>query len=161
MPVSGTPLRQPLLTREVLRMAMRDYAGDIPHTGETNAVLIDVQFSDAEQDLAIGLAVDRYNLMTPVTNKLAGQLNRALLILGAISFLYDFEAARQVRNQVDAMPGGTAPTGVDNKAALYAQLSDRARTEFMQAARTVKTQENMENCYGGFSSGYPLIRWRY
>lgn len=154
MPVVGTPATGVMLTRDMIRMSLRDIAGGIPNTGVVNVLLDNVEFSDADLENAMAFTVDRYNAMTPVTNASAGSINRFILLKGVIGFLLHSESYRQLRNQATVQDGDVAPIGIDDKQAMYAQLAQLADQQFEQYARGVKTQRNMEAAYGGLGSGY-------
>lgn len=154
MPVTGSPTTAPALTVDMIRMSIRDLAGAIPNTGVVNVLLDNVEFSDAEIQNAVAFTLDRYNAMTPVTNLPLANINRFVLLQGVVSFLLSSESYRQARNQATVQDGDVAPIGVDDKASLYAQMSQMADAKFEQYARGLKTQANMEAVYGGLGSGY-------
>jgi hypothetical protein len=154
MPVTLTPARRSLVTRDEIRITLRDFAGRIDDTGEFNIMLDGVQFSDREIDNAIRFTVSRYNGITPITNITADQINDFTLLCGIICFLLNSESFRQVRNQATIQDGDVPQIGVDDKAPLYAQLASMVCNEFKETAKAQKIQRNMENAYGSIASGY-------
>jgi len=145
MPVQMSQTSEPL-TMDVIRMFLRDQP-------EKNPLLEDVEWSNAEINNAIDLAVARYNVMTPITNNVSVQLNSWMLLTGVCAILFRSEGARQLRNQVQAQDGGVAPVGMDEKESLYARWADWFAQEFERIARAVKMQANMEGGWGGLTSG--------
>ena len=124
-------------------------------------LLGELEFDDADLNRAMQFAVDKYNVMTPQTNVPSpSYLNRWALMAGTCSILLRSEGLRQLRNQLITQDGNIAPVGLDEKQALYMQWADSLQQEFDSLTRQVKTQNNMEACYDGLSSGYRYIgRW--
>jgi len=151
------------LTSGDVREFLRDY-------GEYNILLDNVEFTEDEIEKAMSFAVDRYNLITPITNVTPATFpNRYLLLIGTCIHLLQSEAFLQLRNQATYRDGDVENIGLDDKAALYMQLSDRLNAEWgppsgggMGAAQKIKQQNNMENAYDSLSSGYRYVaygRW--
>lgn len=158
MPVIGTPTRTRLVTREDVRLWLRDFPpGYVPGTGVLNTLLDGVEFSDADVDARLRMSVDRYNTITPVTQLSEDLVPRVLLLYGAAAHLLASESWRQLRNQATAQAEGVVPTGVDDKHALYRGAADALLQQFDLLARPIKTQRNMESMYGGFGSGYAWV----
>lgn len=150
MPVVGTPATPAIITRDQVRMFMRDYA--------PNNILLDApEFSDKDLNLAIEMAVSAFNTVTPQTNftpqSFPLQLTY-LLLIGTARFLLRSESFLQVRNQATVQDGDIAPIGISDKAALYSQLAATLKEEWDELTRGVKTQNNMESAYNSLSSGY-------
>ena len=61
MPVVGTPTTPTVVSKDQVRMFMRDYANN-------NILLDDVQFTDVELNLALAMAASAFNTITPQTN---------------------------------------------------------------------------------------------
>jgi len=143
------------LTVEDLRMFLRDLPSKNP------LLLGELEFSDADLNRAMQFTLDKYNAMTPQTNVPAvTYINRWVLMVGTCSILLRSEGLRQLRNQLITQDGNIAPVGLDEKQALYLQWADNMQAEFDGLARQIKTQNNMEACYDGLSSGYRYIgRW--
>jgi hypothetical protein len=150
IPTNKTPL-----TVEDIRMFLRDLPSKNP------LLLGELEFSDADLTRAMSFAVDKYNAMTPQTNLTdPSYVNRWVLMVCTCSILLRSEGLRQLRNQLITQDGNIAPVGLDEKQALYLQWADNLQAEFDGLVRQIKTQNNMEACYGGLSSGYRYIgRW--
>ncbi len=158
MPVNATPATPPILTKDLVRMFMRDVPGKIPGTGQENILLDDVEFSDEELELAIRFTTSRYNCMTPVSRHGPDSIEEYILLIGTCAFLMKMEVMRQIRNQSNAVDGDVQNVGVDDKAGLYQACSKQLDDEFERYARAVKTQRNMQKAYGSLGSGYRMIR---
>lgn len=131
-------------------MFMRDRA-------PKNILLDDVQFTDAELNLALEMAVSAYNAVTPQTNLTPSTFPthlRYVLLIGVVRFLLMSESFLQVRNQATVQDGDISPIGIDDKAALYAQMAQQLKGEWDELVRGIKTQNNMESAYGTMGSGY-------
>lgn len=150
MPVTATPATPTVVSRAQVRMFMRDRPGN-------NILLDDVQFTDDELNLAIEMTVSAYNAVTPQTSltPIGFPLHlRYVLLVGVARFLLVTESFLQARNQATVQDGDVSPIGIDDKAALYAQLSKNLKDEWDELVRGIKTQNNMESAYGGLGSGY-------
>ncbi len=150
MPVTGTPTTPTVVSKDQVRMFMRDYA-------ENNILLDDVQFTDDELNNALEMAVSAFNAITPQTNMTPSTFPthlRYLLLIGTTRFLLMSESFLQVRNQATVQDGDIAPIGISDKAALYSQLSKQLKDEWDELSRGVKTQNNMESAYNTLGSGY-------
>jgi hypothetical protein len=126
-----------------------------------NILLEDVEFSEDDINLAVKLTLAKYNAMLPQTTVVSpGYLNEYLLLMGVCSILMRSEGVRQVRNQLVTQDGNIAMAGLDEKQAIYAEWAERFNLEFTKMAQDIKMQNNMEECYGSFGSGYRYIgRW--
>ncbi len=150
MPVVGTPTTPTIVSKDQVRMFMRDRA-------PKNILLDDVQFTDAELNLALEMAVSAYNAVTPQTNLTPSTFPthlRYVLLIGVVRFLLMSESFLQVRNQATVQDGDISPIGIDDKAALYAQMAQQLKGEWDELVRGIKTQNNMESAYGTMGSGY-------
>lgn len=131
-------------------MFMRDKA-------PKNILLDDVQFTDDELNLALEMAVSAYNAVTPQTNLTPSTFPthlRYVLLVGVVRFLLMSESFLQVRNQATVQDGDISPIGIDDKAALYAQMAQQLKGEWDELVRGIKTQNNMESAYATLGSGY-------
>lgn len=153
MPVQ-LPDNKFFLTNEAIRMFMRDQ----PHY---NILLDDVEFKDDEINLAMRLALSKYNALLPVSTLATPQyMNEYVLLCGVCAILMRSEGLRQLRNQLITQDGNISMSGLDEKQNLYAEWAERFNTEFTDMAQKIKMQENMESMYAGFGSGYRYIgRW--
>jgi hypothetical protein len=150
MPVVGTPTTPTVVSKDQVRMFMRDYASN-------NILLDDVQFTDNELNLAMEMAVSAFNAVTPQSNYVPQSFPthlRYLLLIGTARFLMMSESFMQVRNQATVQDGDIAPIGISDKAALYSQLSQQLKAEWDELTRGIKTQQNMEGAYATLGSGY-------
>lgn len=154
MPITATPAAPRILSRDDIRLFMRDVAGQISNTGQENILLDNVEFNDDDIERAIRFTVSKYNAITPITLVTAGGINEYVLINGVVCWLLKSEAIRQLRNQATAQQGDVAPIGIDDKTQLYQALAKIFCDEFDIMARAIKTQKNMEAAYGGLGSGY-------
>lgn len=150
MPVTATPTTPTVVTKDQVRMFMRDRA-------DRNILLDTVQFTDDELNLALSMAVSAFNAVTPQTSMTPTTFPshlQYLLLIGTTRFLLQSESFLQARNQATVQDGDIAPIGIDDKAALYSQLSRELKAEWDELVRGVKTQNNMEGAYNTLSSGY-------
>jgi len=150
MPIVGTPTTPTVVSKDQVRMFMRDYANN-------NILLDEVQFTDRELNLALEMAASAFNTVTPQTNFTASSFPlqlRYLLLVGTVRFLLMSESFMQVRNQATVQDGDIAPIGISDKALLYSQLAQQLKGEWDELSRGVKTQNNMEGAYATLGSGY-------
>lgn len=148
MPVVGTPTTPVAVSKDQVRMFLRDRA-------DKNILLDEVQFSDDELNLATEMAVDAFNAVTPQTSFSPSNFpNRYVLLIGTARFLMQSESFLQARNQATYQDGDIAPIGIDDKAQLYAQLAQGLKAEWDDLVRGIKTQNNMEGAYNSLGSGY-------
>jgi hypothetical protein len=150
MPVVASPATPNVVTKDQVRMFMRDRA-------DKNILLDTVQFTDDELNLAMDMAVSSFNTVTPQTNLTSQTFPphlKYLLLIGTTRFLLMSESFLQARNQATVQDGDIAPIGIDDKAQLYAQLSAGLKSEWDELTRGVKTQNNMESAYTTLGSGY-------
>jgi hypothetical protein len=75
-------------------------------------------------------------------------------MLGVAAYLMKSAAFLQLRNQATYQDGDIAPIGIDDKYALYLQMSQALKAEWDELVRQIKTQNNLESAYGWLSSGY-------
>lgn len=150
MPVVASPASPNVVTKDQVRMFMRDRA-------DKNILLDTVQFTDDELNLAMDMAVSGFNAVTPQSNFTPQTFPshlKYLLLIGTTRFLLMSESFLQARNQATVQDGDIAPIGIDDKAQLYAQLAASLKAEFDELTRGVKTQNNMEGAYNSLGSGY-------
>ena len=150
MPVTATPTTPTVVSRDQVRMFMRDRA-------ENNILLDEVQFTDKELELALAMAVSAFNSVTPQSNMTPSSFPQWLmyvLLIGTVRFLLMSESFMQVRNQATVQDGDIAPIGISDKAALYSQLAQNLKQEWDELVRGIKTQNNMESAYNRLGSGY-------
>jgi hypothetical protein len=148
MPVVGTPTTPVVISRDQVRMFMRDRA-------DRNILLDDVQFTDDELNLAAEMATEAFNAVTPQSTFTPSSFpNRYVLLIGTVRFLLNSESFLQIRNQATYSDSDIAPIGISDKAAAYAQLAQQLKAEWDELVRGIKTQSNLEGAYNQLSSGY-------
>jgi hypothetical protein len=148
MSVVGTPTTPFVITRDQVRMFLRDRA-------DQNILLDDVQFSDSELSFAIEMAVESYNAVTPASALTPSNFpNKYVLLIGTVKFLLSSESFLQIRNQATWSDGDVQNLGLHDKAAAYAQLAQQLKAEWDELTRGLKTQQNLEGAYNRLSSGY-------
>lgn len=150
MPVVATPTTPTVVSKDQVRMFMRDRA-------DRNILLDEVQFEDSELNFALEMAVSAFNSVTPqtvFTPMSFPQHLQYVLLIGTVRFLLTSESFMQARNQATVQDGDVSPIGIDDKAALYAQLAKSLRDEWDELVRGIKTQNNMESGYNSLGSGY-------
>lgn len=150
MPVVGSPTTPFIVSKDQVRMFMRDRA-------DKNILLDDVQFTDDELNLAMEMAVSAFNAVTPQTRHSPSSFPehlRYVLLIGTVRFVLMSESFMQVRNQATYQDGDIAPIGIDDKAALYSQMAQGLKAEWDELVRGVKTQNNAESIYTTLGSGY-------
>jgi membrane-bound lytic murein transglycosylase B len=116
-----------------------------------------VEFSNDDIQRAIRFTTSKYNAFTPVSQDPAASLNEYMLLCGVCAILLRSEGLRQNRNELRSQDGNISPVNLDEKQAQYAAWADRLQQDFEFHARNIKTQINMESCYGNISSGYRYI----
>jgi hypothetical protein len=158
MPIVGTPTTPVIVSKDQVRMFLRDRA-------DRNILLDDVQFADEDLNLAIEMATSAFNAVTPqsyFTPSTFPENLQYVLLIGTVRFLLMSESFLQVRNQATYQDGDIAPIGIDDKQAAYAQLAQVLKGEWDELVRGVKTQNNMEGGYNSLGSGYRYVgrlRW--
>jgi hypothetical protein len=159
MPIVGTPTTPVIVSKDQVRMFLRDRA-------DRNILLDDVQFADEDLNLAIEMATSAFNAVTPqsyFTPSTFPENLQYVLLIGTVRFLLMSESFLQVRNQATYQDGDIAPIGIDDKQAAYAQLAQVLKAEWDELVRGVKTQNNMEGAFNSLSSGYRYVgrfsRW--
>lgn len=131
---------------------LRDY-------GEYNLLLDAAEFSPDDVEKAMRFTVSRFNALTPTSTYATSNFpNEWLLLIGTCSHLMQSEAFLQLRNQVTYRDGDVENIGVDDKLALYQQLSANLAKDWNNHAQKIKQQINMESAYGSLSSGYRYLR---
>ena len=150
MPVVGSPTTPVVVSKDQVRMFLRDRA-------DKNILLDDVQFTDDELNFATEMTVSAFNAVTPQTRFTPSSFPehlRYVLLLGTARFLLVSESFLQARNQATYQDGDIAPIGIDDKAALYSQMAASFKAEWDELVRGIKTQNNMESAYATLGSGY-------
>jgi hypothetical protein len=152
VPVVATPTCPFVVSRDQVRMFLRDYAD-----ARGNILLDTVEFTDRDLNLAIEMCVSAYNSVTPMTFLTPQSFPKNLmyvLLLGTTRFLLMSESFAQIRGQLTVQQGNISPVGISDKAMQYSQLAQSLREEWDALVRGVKTQFNMEGAYAVLDSGY-------
>lgn len=107
--------------------------------------------------LCMRFAVETFNGVTPVTFYTVNDFpNMAILLYGTLHHLAIGEVERQLRNQVEFTAQGLN-VAIDNKAAMYQQLSTYYRGLFDSETKAYKTFLNTEQAWGEAFSPYARI----
>lgn len=132
---------------------VRDYIKDRPELNK----LFDREFTDADIDLAIDLAIDDYNNTPPVLANVEYKdfPSLALLFKGVIIYLLQGKQLWYSRNRLPYMDGNIS---IDpyNKAPEYFQLISMLSQEYYNMKMQIKKTQNLENFYGEYKSSYIL-----
>ena len=122
---------------------------------ELNYLLTGQEFSPAQIDLAISLALDEFNVaIQPVTTfQLWNFPSKSILLYGTLAKLLAGQAALYARNQMDYSDGGlTIP--IEERYPLYQQMAGMYQTQFQTMGSAYKVNMNMQDGYGGGFSEY-------
>ena len=140
-------MSNPILTVEQVREHIQDNAED-------NKLIDGVEFSPTQISLAMGLAIDEYNMIIPISNTtLYSFPNKALLMSGTLAKLFAGAAALAARNNMSYSDGGVV-VPVEERFQFYQALAEMYRAAFDQGARAIKLQGNIEDGWGGVRSDY-------
>lgn len=121
---------------------------------EKNRLLDDVEFSDTQIMLAMGIAVDEYNIFIPATAVTIDSFpNKAVLLNGTLAKLFMGQAALLARNHMSYTDGGiTIP--IEERMQLYQSLAAMYQTAFETMGRTIKLQNNIDSNWSIVPSDY-------
>lgn len=153
MPIVATPATPIIVPADDVRRFMRDYP-------DTNILLDNVEFSQADVDQGLRYVTSAYNVVTPMSSiTVDGWPANAsyLVLLGVTWYLVRSESIKQVRNQLTYQAGDVAPIGIDDKFPLYQALAQTLKQEWDELVQQYKIQLNMENGYGSVGSGYRQV----
>ena len=134
----------PLSEKEV-----REYVSDYA----VNNYLIDgEEFSETFITLCMSLCIDTFNNLTPVSRFTDATFpSKTVLLMGTCYHMYQGKAMLLARNTMQYQDGGlTIP--IEERAELYKSLSEGFRGEFLEAAKALKIQANMESGWGAIYS---------
>lgn len=136
-----------LISPDYVRTYIRDA---IPY----NRLLDELEFTDERIAQAKELALDFYNVMSPVTGYTEDQFpSKALLLLGTLWHLFNGEAAMAARNEMSYQDGGlTIP--IEERFQYYTALATAYQTQFNQAAQQLKIHQNLESAWGEVRSDW-------
>jgi hypothetical protein len=140
-------MTSPVLTPEEVREFISDKV-------ESNHLLDGEEFTNTRIDLAIELAIGRFNMIPPVGSANIYMFpNKQILMYGTLAVLYEGQAALLARNHMSYSDGGIS-IPVEERMALYQQLAVMYGQAFETSARGLKIQMNLESGWGGVSSDY-------
>jgi hypothetical protein len=144
----GDPTGMPTLAE--IRLRLRD-------APETNELLGDFAWDDAEIAQALQEPIDRWNAALPDTGIYYTTQNfpaqyRHWWIRGTIAALFRIAAEWQRRNQFDYAAGGVEVQDL-HRSQEYLQAAEQTWAEFDAWARSRKAADNIEQCWGA-TGGY-------
>lgn len=113
-----------------------------------------LQFEDDQIFQAENLAIDFFNVMTPISNYDATSFpNKSLLLFGTLWHLYTGAAARAARNTMSYSDAGLQ-IPIEERYEMYSQMAGEYRSLFYDASRQLKVQLNVEAGWGFVGSDY-------
>lgn len=137
----------PVLTPE----EVQEYIQDIP---DKNYLLDGLEFNPTQVLLAIRLAVDEFNMFTPISSFTIDNFpNKAILMNGALYKLYAGQAALLARNTMGYSDGGLQ-IPIEERFQLYTALASMYQADFAKSSQAYKIAINMESGWGSVSSDY-------
>ncbi len=140
-------------TNKVLTVAdVRLYAKDDAALN----VLLEGRFQSEDSliELAMKLAVNDFNVVPPISSYAIKTFpSDTVLMYGTLHHLANGEAERQLRNNVTYNAQGLN-AGIDDKFQHYNQLALYYKQLFEAKIKELKTQQNLEQAWGGSFSPY-------
>ena len=136
-----------MITPDQVRLYIRDQI-------EYNRLLDELEFTDERIVFARDMALDMYNVMSPVTSYSLPEFpNRYLLLIGTLHNLFQGEAAMAARNQMSYSDGGlTIP--IEERFEYYMNLANLYGAQFKEAAQQLKIHKNIEDGWGSVGSDF-------
>jgi hypothetical protein len=140
-------MAEPILSPEEVREHISDKV-------ESNHLLDGVEFTNTRIELAMELAIGRFNMIIPLGNVNQYTFpNKGVLMYGTLALLFEGQAALLARNHMSYQDGGiTIP--VEERMALYRELAVMYGQAFEQSSRAIKLEANMNDGWGSVSSDY-------
>ena len=135
----------PKLTPKEVRMYVYDFAPQ-------NYLIDGEEFSDEYINFCLEMAVEEYNSVPPLS-----ALNpytfpsKSILLWGTLWKMFSGKAAHLMRNTMSYTDGGLQ-VPIEERAEMYLSMAGQYQQQFNQAARVLKTQQNMEAGWGSTSS---------
>jgi hypothetical protein len=131
-----------ILTVDEVREFISDYT--------PNNYLIDgEEMTNTFIKMCIGLGVDVYNNMTPVSRLSPDNFpSKSILLWGTLWQMYEGKAALLARNTMNYSDGGLQ-IPIEERFELYKNLAAGYHANFDSQARALKIQTNMESGWGG------------
>lgn len=140
-------MANPVLTPETVREFIQDKV-------EKNRLLDGNEFEPTQIELAIEMAVDRFNMIIPLSSTNVFTFpSKTLLLYGTLANLFAGQAALLARNHFSYQDGGIS-IPVEERMQLYTALAEMYEAAFNTSARAIKLQQNIESGWGGVSSDY-------
>ena len=137
----------PILTPEEVREFINDKI-------ENNHLLDDVEFTNTRINLAMEVAVDRFNMLPPIgKTDVFSFPSKTVLMYGTLWALFDGQAAMLARNHMSYSDGGIQ-IPVEERMALYRELAVSYLQVFESSGKAIKVEQNFEDGWGGVSSDY-------
>lgn len=135
------------LTPEAVRLYIKDDPAN-------NYLLTGEEFSDERIALAMEMAVDTFNIVTPITSFISENFpSKALLLYGTLANLYTGQAGLAARNQMSYSDGGIS-LPIEERFQLYQSMAAQYGQQFSDLSKQWKIQYNMERGWGGVGSDY-------
>lgn len=123
-----------------------------------NLLLDARQFSDDEITSAIGYALDKYNIIPPMSSHTNDNFpSKYILLIATAAHLMRSAAHLHLRNHAVYQDGDVENIQMDSKYAAYIDLANVLEAEWRAAAVDLKKSRNMESGYGSLGSGYRYI----
>jgi hypothetical protein len=137
---------------EKLSTVLRDYMSDYP---EQNHLIEGSEFSDTQLVSFLLMTIDKFNSIPPITMRsgLADFPSLTLLLEGAAIYALKSAVFKYIRNAFQYNDSGVQ-VAVEEKAAEYERTIQRMLTEWMESAREIRQNLNLESAYGGVQSEY-------
>lgn len=137
----------PILTPEEVREFIKDKV-------EANHLLDGVEFDNTRIELAMEVAMGKYNMMIPISDaNIYTFPNKIILLYGTVGALFEGQMALLARNTMNYSDGGLQ-IPVEERSQLYQSLSVSYNQAFETMGKSVKLQRNMESGWGIVSSDY-------
>lgn len=136
-----------VLSPEYVRAYLQDAAAN-------NYLLEGVQFEDSQIFEAQNLAIDFFNVTTPISNYDQTNFpNKSLLLFGTLWHLYVGAAARAARNTMSYSDAGLQ-IPIEERYEMYTNMANEYRSVFLQSSKDFKVQMNVESGWGWIPSDY-------
>jgi len=140
-------MANPVLTAEEVREFIQDKV-------EKNRLLDGNEFEPTQIELAMEMAVDRFNMIIPLGSaNMFTFPSKTLLLYGTLANLFAGQAALLARNTMNYSDGGIQ-IPVEERSQLYVGLAEMYEAAFTTSAKAIKLQTNIESGWGGVSSDY-------
>ena len=137
----------PVLSIDDVRTYIQDRAPN-------NHLLDGEEFPDEMIALAMDLAVNEYNAITPISGEtLATFQSKSLLMSGTLYKLFQGQAALLFRNHMSYVDGNLS-IPIEERGQFYQAMASMYQQDFISSATKFKIQDNIENGWGQVRSDY-------